>query len=225
VLAFGCATTSDEQYLAHAVPTIERLSEESSLLMRRHGQRTIHEPYNEMLDEAATRDDLEAVVLLHQDVSIDDPHFAARVRALLAADERIAVIGVVGARRPRGLAWWEGEAAAGTVASPCLTPTGDAAVDYGIAAREVEAVDGIVLVLSAWAARDLRFDPALGPFDGYDADICLQARALGGRVVVGDFPGVAHHVDGDAFFDRDRWVRGSVALSRKWDPAIVGTRL
>ncbi len=216
MLAFGCATTSAEEYFAYAAPTIERVAESDSLIMRRHGFGTIHEPYNEMLAAAGERDDLEALILLHQDLSIGDPYFAERVRALLAADERVAVIGAAGARNVRSLAWWEGDDPAGRVESPRLVP-GGSVIDHARVNREVEAVDGILIVLSAWAVRELRFDPAIGPFDGYDVDICLQARSLDRRVVVGDFRDVAHHVRGDSFFDRERWTRGAIAVSRKWD--------
>lgn len=219
MFAFGCATTSEEQYLAYAAPTIERLREPSSLAMRRHGFDTIHAPYNEMLAEAGRRADLEALVLLHQDVSISDRRFIARARAVLAADERVAVVGAAGACNGATLAWWEGDRRTGRVESPALV-SGGATVDHARGIREVEAIDGIVIVLSAWAVRALRFDPAIGPFDGYDADICLQARSCGRRVVVADFRGVAHHVRGASFFDRARWVRGEVALRRKWDPAV-----
>lgn len=219
MLAFGCATTSEQEYFACAAPTIERISEPSSLALRRHGWDSIQEPYNDMLTEAGRHRDLEALVLLHQDLSIADPHFAARVRALLAADERVAVIGAVGARNVPGLAWWEGDCLTGRVETPCLVP-GGTVVDHARGVREVDAIDGILIVLSAWAVRELRFDRALGPFDGYDADICLQARARGRRVVVGDFRGVAHHV-GDDSFHRARWTRGATALRRKWDPDLV----
>jgi len=219
VLAFGCATTSEEEYFSYAAPTIERMSESSSLVMRRHGYDSIHEPYNEMLTEAGAIPDLEAVVLLHQDVSIADPHFTERVRAILAADQSVAVIGAAGARNAPGLAWWEGDSLTGRVDSPQLVP-GGTVVDYSRGIREVDAIDGILIVFSAWAARELRFDPAIGPLDGYDADICLQARAGGRRVVVGDFRGVAHHVHDDSF-DKLRWTRGAIALRRKWDPSIV----
>lgn len=220
MLAFGCATTNEAEYLAYAAPTTERLSETSSLIMRRHGYDSIHEPYNDMLAAAGERDDLEALVLLHQDLSIGDPHFTERVRAVLAADERVAVVGAVGARNVTGLAWWEGDSLTGRVESPRLAP-GGTVIDHSRGIREVDAIDGILIVLSAWAVRELRFDRALGPFDGYDVDICFQARAKGRRVVVGDFREVAHHVRADAFFDRARWTRGATALSRKWEPSLV----
>lgn len=215
MIAFGCATTSEEEYLAYAAPSVARVAEPDSLSLRRHGYDSIHEPYNEMLAEASERDDLEAVVLLHQDLSIDDDAFLAKIRDVLAASDEVAVIGVAGARGVSSLAWWEGESSYGAAHSPQLVP-GGSHIQYSHGAHEVDSVDGLLLVLSAWAARQLRFDRGLaGPLDGYDMDICLQARARGGRVVVADLA-VSHHVGYEGFFDRRRWVRAAVALQRKW---------
>ena len=219
MIAFGCATTSESEYRAFAEPSIRRLAERGSLVMRRHGYDSIQEPYNEMLARAGERDDLEAVVLLHQDLSIEDPFFLGKLRSLLAASDDVAVIGAVGARGVDSLAWWDGEESHGHVDVPAMVP-GGTRLDFSRGAHEVDAVDGLLLVLSAWAARELRFDADLsGPLDGYDTDICLQARAHGKRVVVGDFD-VAHHVQVD-FFDRERWARAAVALRRKWAPERV----
>lgn len=213
MIAFGCATTDEEEYRAFAAPSIARLAEPGALIMRRHGAASVHLPYNEMLDEAAARDDLEALVLLHQDMSIEDDQFAAKLRRLLAADPAVAIVGVAGARDVAGLPWWEGECH-GRVRSPRLVP-GSSRVFYSRGNHEVESVDGMLLAFSAWATRELRFDPALGPFDGYDVDICLQARERGRRVLVGDFE-TSHWVAYEDFFDRNRWVKGAVAVQRKW---------
>jgi Glycosyltransferase like family len=218
VIAFGSATTNEREYRAYAAPTVERLAEADSLLMRRHGCDSIHQPYNEMLAEAAEHDDLEAVVLLHQDVSIEDDLFLPRVRALLAASDDVAVIGSAGARNVSGLAWWEGSPR-GRAQSPVLVPGGSIDV-YSRGNFEVESVDGMLLVLSAWAARELRFDRSLsGALDGYDADICLQARARGRRVVVGDFR-VSHYTQRQGFLNHGRWVQADVALRRKWSLGV-----
>jgi GT2 family glycosyltransferase len=189
------------------------LAESGSLVLRRHGYDSIQEPYNEMLAEVASHEDLEAIVLLHQDVLIRDALFLDKVRALLAASDEIAVIGSAGARDLRGgLAWWEGSCR-GRIESPVMVHGGSVET-YSHGNFEVEVVDGMMLVLSAWAARRLRFDPDLRPLDGYDADICLQARARGRRVVVGDFH-VEHFAKRD-FLHHRRWVRAAVALRRKW---------
>jgi len=223
MIAFGCATLSDEEYRVYAGPSIERLAEPGALVMRRDGFNSIQEPYNEMLAEASTHEDLEAVVLLHQDVSIDDDDFLAKVRAILAASDEIALVGTMGATGVHGLAWWEGETHRGNVDSPVMVP-GGVRIRHSRGAHEVEAIDGMLLVFSPWAAAELRFDEELsGPLDGYDVDICMQARARGRRVVVGDFD-VAHYALED-FLDRERWVRAAIALQRKWSPDLVPTAL
>jgi hypothetical protein len=219
MIAFGCATTDDRQFKAYAGPSIERVAESDSVLMRRHGYGSIHEPYNEMLEQVARREDLEAIVLLHQDLSIDDEHFVAKLRGILAASSEIAIAGAAGARDVGGLAWWEGGESHGRFDSPVLVPGGSRMV-YSRGVHEVDSVDGMLLVLSAWAARELRFDGELsGPLDGYDMDICLQARARGRRVVAGGLD-VSHYTTYDGFFDRRRWARAAVALQRKWAPAF-----
>lgn len=222
MIAFGCATTNDQEFKAHAAPAIERVAEPDSLIMRRHGCDSIHDPYNEMLVEAGAREDLEALALLHQDVSIEDEHFVLKVRGLLAASPEIAVIGVAGARDVPGLQWWEGECH-GRLTSPRIVPGGSTTL-YSSGAHEVDSVDGMLLVLSAWAVRELRFDRDLaGSLDGYDMDICLQARARGGRVVVGELS-ISHHAPND-FLDRRRWVDAAVAIQRKWGADLVPRRI
>jgi hypothetical protein len=221
MIAFGCATTSETEYRAYAAPSIERVAEKDSLLMRRHGYDSIHEPYNEMLDQAAQRDDLEAIALLHQDLTIDDDDFVARIRGIMAASSEIAIIGNVGARDAPGLAWWEGDSR-GSIDSPLLVPGGSHQV-YSHGVHEVDSVDGMLLVLSAWAARELRFDSELaGPLDGYDMDICLQARARARRVVAGELR-VSHYNTYEGFFHRSRWIAAAVALQRKWPDAFPRT--
>lgn len=224
MIAFGCATTDEGEFRAYAAPAIERVAEADSLLMRRHGYPSIHQPYNEMLDQAAQRDDLEAVVLLHQDLSIDDESFVEKVRGILAASPDVAIAGAAGASGVTGLAWWEGAESHGYFESPVLVPGGSRIV-YSRGVHEVDSVDGMLLVLSAWAARELRFDEALaGPLDGYDMDICLQARARGRRVVAGGLR-VSHYTTYEGFFDRARWIRAAVALRRKWSSELVPSEL
>jgi Glycosyltransferase like family len=224
MIAFGCATTDEREFRAYAAPAIERVAETDSLLMRRHGYPSIHEPYNEMLDQAARRDDLEAVVLLHQDLSIDDDRFLDKVRGVLAASPDIAIVGAVGASGVDGLAWWEGAESHGYFDSPVLVPGGSQMV-YSRGVHEVDSVDGMLLVLSAWAARELRFDAELaGPLDGYDMDVCLQARARGRKVVAGGLQ-VSHYTTYEGFFDRARWLRAAVALRRKWDSGLVPSEI
>lgn len=188
MIAFACVTTDERAFRAGAAQTIERVSENSSLLLRRHRRDSLDEALNEMLVEAAGQGDLEAVALLRQDVHVGATDRLARVRALLAASPDVAVIGT----------------------------TSEWAADPSRASREVELVDGTLFVLSAWAARELRFDPdAGGSLDACAMDVCLQARAAGRRVIATDLRAtLVEPLEQPA--DRSAGLRAAVAVRRRW---------
>jgi hypothetical protein len=170
--------------------------------------RSIHEAYNEALDHFAQADDLEALVLLHEDVELLDRDFCARVRTALA-EPGVAIVGAVGARGVRTLAWWEGE-----IAGRAHETRG--VVDGGFADRDVDALDGLLLVLSPWAVRNLRCDTrTFTGFHAYDADLCFQARAAGRRVVVAEL-NLFHHTKG-GYGDADAFAAADAAFRRKWE--------
>ncbi len=219
MIAFACATTDERQFRASAARAIEAVSEEDSLLMRRHVNRTVAEAWNEMLVDAGKEDDLEAVVLLDQSVFVDGDDFLPKARELLAAHEDVAIVGAVGARGVTGPAWWEGECH-GALALPTAVPGGKR-LRYSRGAWEVETVSGTLLILSEWATRKLRFDPGLsGSLAACAADVCLQARSSGRRVIAADlgasFYGVSRNL-----IDRRPWVQAAVALNRKWAEDLV----
>jgi glycosyl transferase family 2 len=163
--------------------------------------------YNEALEAFAGFPDLEALVLLHEDVALQDPQFCAKVRRRLQ-DPSIAVLGAIGARRVRSLCWWEGEIH-GRVSET------RGVIDHGGGCHEVEAVDGLLMVLSPWAVRHLRFDAErFHGFHGYDVDFCFQARAEGRRVMVDELF-VHHHTRGGIGDGGDFW-RADATLRRKW---------
>jgi hypothetical protein len=86
---------------------------------------------------------------------------------------------------------------------------------------EVDTIDGLVIAMSPWAVRELRFDESLGQFHGYDLDICLQARAAGKRVVTQDFK-VVHHHSLDLIGDLDGWVAAHIKVAEKWNGRVPG---
>jgi len=102
VIAFGCATTDERSFRANAATAIGAVAERDSLLMRRHRTTSsLDGAYNEMIATAAERDDLEGLVLVHQDLGIEDGQFLARLRALLAAVPNVAIVGATRAGSPR----------------------------------------------------------------------------------------------------------------------------
>jgi len=165
-----------------------------------------------MLDEAASLPDLEALVLLHQDVELRDERLADKLRMCLQ-DPLVAVVGAVGASNVRDLDYWDGGVIGG-VAWPAIAKARNG-VRGSITAGPVDAVDGLLMALSPWAVRNLRFDERFAPFfHGYDTDLCFQARERGRRVVVADLD-VVHHARMD-FFDRRTWVPAYMLWHRKW---------
>jgi hypothetical protein len=224
MIAFGIAVACERTYARFAMPGLRRVWEPDSLLFERRGARCLFMAYNEMLVRAAAIDGLEALVLLHEDTEILDDRFADKIRSCLAQAPDAAVVGVMGGVGVTSLAWWEAPVAKGRVLAPAIPP--GLVLDCGDPGRhDVDAVDGLLMALSPWAVRELRFDETLCPgFHGYDVDFCTQARARGKRVVV-DGIEVAHHAS-RGMSNRAGWIAAHVAFARKWEgrlPASIAT--
>ena len=227
MIAFGSSVTKPEIYGACAEPGFRRAAEPDSEIWPLPSIGSIFESYNTLLDKAAGRDDLEALVLAHQDAELVDADFCARARAALA-DPDVAIVGCVGAIGVRSIAWWEGSVTCANFIHRYDTDGGGDLPAFSWAweeappyARfgEVDTVDGFVLVLSPWAVRTLRFDESLGRLHGYDIDFCLQAREAGRKVVTADFRAIhTHHLE--PFEDAEEWIRAHVAVAEKWDGRI-----
>lgn len=176
-----------------------------------------------MLRAARTAHELEGVVLLHQDTEILDARFLDKLREEFA-DPDVWLAGVIGGLGVRKPAWWESYVWCGRVLWDPHPERGRSGHSRGL--KKIEApngelpadadmLDGLLLVLSAGAARALSFDERLGPgFHGYDSDICLQARSRGKRVRVCDLD-VVHHTPGD-LSSPEPYRRAHVALATKW---------
>ena len=216
MIAYGTAITNEAQYEQFAQAGIAQATEPGALVMTRRGK-SLQRAYNEMLDQAAGYEDLEAVVLPHQDMRIDVGDFSLKLRELLA-DESIALLGSSGGRGGRGLAWWDGAELLGwfgALIHDHLVVIGERPARV----YDVDAIDGTLLIFSSWAAHNLRFDLRFErDFHGYDTDISFQARALGRRVVVADLWCV-HDSLGKIGTRRGSWVRASLEFDRKWGTA------
>ncbi len=212
MIAFGCPVIDRAKYSRFAEPGIRRAAEPDSALLLRFDAPSIQAAYNSIIEEAGARSDLEALVLLHQDVELGDRDLADKLRACMS-DPLVAIVGAVGSHDVRSLDWWR-RGGVGRVMAPALV--GPTAVVGGASPRgPVDSVDGLLLVLSPWAVRTLRFDERFAPyFHGYDIDLCFQARERGRRVVVADID-VVHHAGFD-FFDRRTWVAAYMLWHRKW---------
>jgi hypothetical protein len=229
MIAFGSAITKPEVYRRYAEPGIRLGAEAGSEVFAMPSVGSIFASYNALIDQARACEELEALVLVHQDATIVDAHFCEVVRGALA-DPEVGIVGCVGAIDVRSIAWWEGSV---TLASfvhryhehgggdlPAFSWVWEEAPPYA-RLGEVDTLDGFLLVLSPWAVENLRFDESLGQFHGYDFDFCLQVRAAGKKAVTADFRAIHNHAL-EPFDDPEPWIQAHVRIAEKWDGRIPG---
>jgi Glycosyltransferase like family len=220
MIAFGAAITKPEPYQRYAEPGIRLAAEPDSAILAFAAVGPVARTYNLILEAAASREDLEALVLVHPHMEIGDPEFCHTIRQALR-DPQVGVVGCLGAAGIRSIAWWEGVVSMGRVVHRYGDHGGGDLPAWSWtrpqpAPRDVDAVDGALLVLSPWAVRNVRFDEALHMNYGFDLDYCRQVRAAGHRVVTADVRAVYHHslalID-----DLDLWVQAHMRVAEKWD--------
>ena len=227
MIAFGTAITSPVTYEECAEPGIKRVAEPDSLVFPHQTTNSIYRNYNLIMDQAADHPDLEALVLIHQDAEIVNLDFCQNLRRALS-DPEVAIVGCAGALGVRNISWWEG---AVTWASfthrytemgggdfPALSYLPDEAPSLA-QTGEVDSLDGVLLCLSPWAVRNLRFDESLGSLHGYDFDICCQAREAGRKVVTEDLR-IIHHHSLDLASNLEYWMEAHIRLAEKWDGRV-----
>ena len=224
MVAIGSAITSPEKYEKYAVPGIELAKEEDTQVLSFSSTGTLFRSYNQILDQATQIEDLEFLVLIHQDAEIIDPDFIPKIREAMKEPD-VGLVGCAGAVGVRSIAWWEGavtwasfthhyeELGGGEI--PALTWLARDTPSYA-KLSEVDMVDGFVLGFSPWAIENLRFDEITGgALHGYDFDICHQARDKGKKVVTADLK-VIHHHSIELISDLDTWVNAHIQFSKKW---------
>jgi hypothetical protein len=232
MIAFGCAITNPEQFHRCAEPGIDRAAEADSVRFVQPSVGSIQQSYNAALDQVAEYDDVEALVLVHQDAEIVDADLCAKVREALR-DPEVGLIGCVGALDVRSIAWWEGSVTLASFVNRYAEHGGGDLAAFSWSwddappwARtgEVDTLDGFVLVFSAWAVRTVRFDESLSRFHGYDLDYCLQVREAGRKVVTADFRAI-HHREIEMLPDPEEWIEAHISVAEKWDGRMprVGT--
>ncbi len=224
MIAFGTAITDLETYDSCAARGVRLAAEPDSVVFAQQGTGSLFHHYNLLLDLAGRHDDLEALVLVHQDAEIADDDFCDKVRRALS-DPDVAIVGCAGAIGVRGIAWWEGSVTWASFTHryrehgggefPGLGWTREEIPSYA-RTGEVDAIDGFVMVVSPWAVHELRFDESLGRLHGYDFDFCMQARAAGKKVVTSDFRAIHHH-SLELISDTDAWIEAYVRVAEKWD--------
>jgi hypothetical protein len=225
MIAFACAITSGEAYRRFAEPGVELVREQDSAVFAYAAIQPIARTYNLILDAARDLDDLEALVFVHPHTEIVDPGLCQKIRTALA-DPDVGVVGCTGANGVRSIAWWEGDVTSAPITHHYHEHGGGELKAYfwteqAAPPSDVEALDGHLLVLSPWAARNLRFDEALFLNYGFDLDFCLQVRSAGRKLSVVDLR-VVHHEPLELVRNLDLWVEGHIRMAEKWDTMIHG---
>jgi GT2 family glycosyltransferase len=224
MIVFGCPITDGPAYTKYAEPGIELAKEPDSMVFAYHSSSSLLRTYNLYLDLAKKLDNVEALVLVHQDAELVDPDFCAKVRRALQ-DPDVALVGCGGALGVRSIAWWEGSATWASFSHRFHEMGGgeihgftwdvDNAPAWGMTG-EVDTIDGFVIAMSPWAIENLRFDESLGKLHGYDLDLCLQARTAGKKVVTTDFRAIHHH-SLDLVRDEEAWIAAQMRVAEKWE--------
>jgi hypothetical protein len=231
MIAFGSSVTEPDVYRRCAEAGIKRAAEPDSEVDAMPSVGSIFRSYNALLDKFSGRDDLEALVLVHQDAEIVEPDFCAIVRRALA-DPEVGLVGCVGAIGVRSIAWWEASVTCASFINrydehgggdlPSFSWAWNDAPAYA-RVGEVETLDGFVLVVSPWVVENIRFDEQLGEFHGYDLDFCLQVRDAGRKVTTADFRAI-HYRQLEMVPDPEDWIDAHVKLADKWDGRFgIGT--
>jgi hypothetical protein len=219
VIAFASAMTDAEAYRRYAAPGILMAAEEDSRVLAYSAVGSVCRSYNLLLERAALEPDLEALVLVHQDVELLDPDFCSTVRRTLE-DPAVAIAGPVGATGVRTIAWWDGAISAAPVVQR-YQRFGSGAIPafswkrHEPAPAEVDVVDGRLMVLSPWAVETLRFDESLTLGHGYELDLCLKARAAGRRVVTAHMPVAYWTRSLKVVTDGDLWIEAHIQAAER----------
>ena len=225
MIAFGCAVGEEEPYWRYTEPGIRLAAEADSEIYAFAAVTSTARSYNLLIDAAAARDDLEALVILHSHAQIADPGLCATVRRALG-DPDVAVVGCAGARGASSIAWWEGEVVSAPITQRYHEYGGGDLAAYSWTSpaappAEVDTVAGILMVLSPWAVRNVRFDEELVLGAGIEVDLCRTVRAAGRKVVVADLP-VLFHRSIEVIEHRQVWVEAHMRIAAKWEPRLTG---
>ena len=227
MIAFGASMLDPEVFRRFCRPGIELAAEPDSEIYAYAAAGPVCRSYNLVLDRATGSEELEALVVVQQHLQIDDADLCRKIREALS-DPEVGVVGCMGATGVQSMAWWEGSISAARITQryrehgggdmPALGWT-----EHGPAPAEVETLDGSLLVLSPWVARNIRFDESLFLGHGYDFDFCQQVRASGRKVMTADFNLVDHRplrlVKDD---ELDPWIEAHIRIAEKWEGRMPG---
>lgn len=201
MIGYGCCVGSWDKFHRYIAPKVR-----DRPVIAMSGQKSISIAYNKILNAFYGHDpELEAVVLMHDDLEIADPHVEEKIRA--AIEPGVGLIGVAGGGP--SMWWWNHDPIGHQITDTRLLEFGDRR------SGDVDMIEGSFMVFTRRAVKCLRFDERY-EFLGYD-DICLHAREIDMRVVVADI--TTHHHSTLGFKSpavEAMWRRSEEIFESKW---------
>lgn len=147
------------------------------------GQPSIAVAYNKILD-ACKGQKVDALILVHDDLSIVDLEDAETKFLAALIDPDVALVGVAGGKSAHSLHWWNSEKVGHQMTNSGL-------LDFGPRTGDVAFIEGSVMVFSPWAIENLRIDERYEGFSAGWDDVCIHALEQNKRVTVVDVD--THH--------------------------------
>ena len=207
MIVYGCCVGPSGKYESDLRPSLERVVPGARLITR-HGQASIFEAYNSIMDEAATMREMAGLVLVHDDVVLRDRRTEQKIEAALR-DGTVGVAGVVGGKGQRELSWWESSTLLGHVEHATHVD------DFTRGPAEADVVDGLFVAVSPWVVRNVRLDGnGYPPFHGYDGELCSLVRSKGKKVEILDID--VFHDCKPGPWDRPEYSQALVEWRRRW---------
>jgi len=201
VIGYGICVGSWDKFHRYIAPKVR-----DRPVIAMSGQKSISIAYNKILNEFYDYDpELEAVVLLHDDLEMADTHVEEKIRAAIEPD--VGLIGVAGGGP--SMWWWNHDPIGHQITDTRLLEFGNRR------SGDVAMIEGSFMVFTRRAVKCLRFDERY-EFLGYD-DICLHAREIELRVVVADI--TTHHHSTLGFKSKEveaMWKRSERIFESKW---------
>lgn len=199
-IGYGCCVGTWDKFHRYVEPRIPN----GQPVLTAFNQTSISVAYNAILDGFRVYD-LDAVILLHDDLEMTDQLTEHKVVSIFTVPE-IAVIGVAGGGP--SLHWWNVDPVGHQLTDAQL-------IDFGRQAGDVDIVEGSFMAFSPWAIQELRFDERY-EFHGYD-DVCLEAKRAGKRVYVADIDTYHHTTLGyKTEKSREMRERAEQVFNSKW---------
>lgn len=201
-IGYGCCVGSWDKFHRYVAP---RIYPERPILTASN-QTSISIAYNAILDGFRVYD-LDAVILIHDDLEMIDLHTEDKVLAELEIHPNAAIVGVAGGGP--SMSWWNVNPIGHQLTDSSMLEFGGQR--HGL----VDIVEGSFMAFSPWAIQQLRFDERY-EFLGYD-DVCLEAQRAGKQVVVADIDTHHHSTVGyKSESVRQMWERSEVIFNSKW---------